>query len=139
MKKLIIIFLLYGQSFFAQDILIDSCGLNDNSRPSSYEATYFNQTFAKGRGDFNFADKKIAFTYGNFGKTIISKKKYFDQYVRPWVIKGDHPSQGLIILTPDEKIKSGGIDAIIVIWTKVLPNQRQRQKIIKRLGVQNVS
>jgi hypothetical protein len=137
MKKLTIIFSLCGQLFFAQDILIDSCGLDDKSRPSTYEVNYFNQTFS--RDSFNFADKKIAFTYGNFGKTIVSKKKYFIDYVKPWVKNGGHPSQFLLVLTTDEKIKSGGFDAIIVVWSKVLVNQGHKQKILRRLRRQNVS
>ena len=117
----------------AQAILIDSCGLNTDSKLSKYESAYFNGQLSKQRGNFDFVDKKVGFAYGNFGKTVVSKKEYFDRWGRDYFKRDSHVVDILLILTADEKVKSGDFDAIIVSWSKIMIDNKHRQKIISKL------
>lgn len=62
---------------FAQEIKIDSCGVNSSGYLNHYEADYFNEIFRKRPQykNFRFKGKSIAFAEGNLGyHGVISKK-----------------------------------------------------------------
>ncbi|MFM9945681.1 MAG: hypothetical protein ACKVQB_10665, partial [Bacteroidia bacterium] len=82
-------------------------------------------------------DKKIGFAYGNFGKRIISKKAYFDRWGRAYFKQHSNVTDFLLVLTADEKIKSGDFDAIIISWSKTVINDKHLQKIIEGLKNEN--
>ena len=138
MTRLLFIWVVFLPTIlFGQTIVIDSCGLNTNKSLNKYESDYFNKALEKQRSTFNFADKKIGFAYGTFGKTIVSKKSYFDRWGRSYFKSNGQVGNELLILTPEEKIMSGDFDAIIVSWSKLQINDKHRQKIIKRLKNKN--
>ncbi len=128
---------LFPTILFGQSIVIDSCGLNTDRKLNKYEADYFNISLEKQRDNFDFIDKNIAFTYGNFGRTNISKKEYFDRWGRTYYKQDSHVVDILLVLTAEEKIKSGGYDAIIVSWSKIGIGKKHKKIIIDRLPNKN--
>ena len=47
---------------------------------------------------------------------------------------GSHVVNQLIILTEEEKQKSGGYDAIIVSWSKILVSGKRKERLIKKIA-----
>lgn len=129
----ILITILFPAVLLGQIINIDSCGLDSNAILNNHEIAYFNYHLGK-KHDFDFRNKKVAFTYGNFGKGVISKKDYFERWGREYYKLKSHVVDIPIILTDQEKIQSGGFDIIIVSWSKILPTGKSRQKLIKRVN-----
>jgi hypothetical protein len=112
--------------------IIDSCGIDSVSILNNYESEYLNNYFEEQRDTFNFVNKKIVFVTGSSGSKIGNKKEYFDS-IKRW--KKEHNSRistSLIILSNEEKKKSGGFDAIIIYWVKIFTDGR-KNKIIKQL------
>lgn len=120
---------------FGQQVLIDSCGTNDSPSLNSHEVQYFNKSLENQRNQsgFDFRNKKIGFAYGNFGKGIISKKEYFDKWGRDYYRSGHGVVDILLVLTNEEKLKSGGYDAIVVSWSKTGIYGKHRDKLIEKL------
>jgi hypothetical protein len=137
MKLLITLLLFSGKWSVGQSIIIDSCGLDTNSKLNKYEAEYFNTSLGEQRGIFTFEDKKIAFACDNSGHSLINKKEYFDRWGRDYFKRNSHVADQLIILSKEEKETSGGFDAIIVSWSKVGINEKCKQKIIRRVAKKN--
>lgn len=139
MRQLIIIFTLLTNVCIGQEVLIDSCGTDSSATLNQYEVLYFNQSLEKPRmrSNFDFQNKKIGFAYGNFGKDVISKKEYFDRWGKEYYKNDSHVGNQLIILTEDEKEQSGGFDAIIISWSKILVSGRHRDKLIEKLKRKN--
>ncbi len=124
-----------------QEIVIDSCGLDSSTTLNKYEVKYFNQYLEKqrSRSTFDFQDKKVGFAHGNFGKGLISKKEYFNMWGKDYFENGSHVVNQLIILTEEEKQQSGGYDAIIVSWSKILVSGKRKERLIKKLTEKNSS
>ena len=116
----------------AQHFEIDSCGLTTVAELNKHEADYFNKSLEKQRKNFDFKNKKVAFAYGNFGKSMISKKEYFDEWGRDYFKNDIHVANILYTLNSEEKELSGGYDAIIISWAKVI-RPKDREKIVKKL------
>lgn len=135
MKITIIILTLLTHFCFGQEVKIDSCGIDDSPTLNEYEVQYFNEALEdqRKRSDFNFQNKKIGFAYGNFGKELISKKQYFDQWGRENYNNGHGVVDLLLVLTAEEKLKSGGYDAVIVSWSKIGVYRKHRDRLIKNL------
>ena len=95
-------------------------GTDDCSLLNRYESTYFNVVFGKSRKDFDFTEKKIGFITGSSGKRISDKRKYFN-LERDRLNRNYSPNIGtLYIFNATQKEESGGYDAAIVYWSKVL-------------------
>jgi hypothetical protein len=137
MKLLITLLLISGKWSAGQSIIIDSCGLDTNSKLNKYEVEYFNTSLEKQRGNFSFDDKKIAFAYDNFGKIVINKKEYFERWGRKYFNNHSSVSDQLIILTSDEKEIADSYDAIIISWSKIKIGEKEKQRIIKKLSKKN--
>lgn len=117
----------------------EKCGLNDSSQLNKYEAEYFNEVFKNERADFDFSEKKIAYYTGSLGTTPSAKSAYFnalqrtntetDETVHAWQANGTQ----LLILTDEEKALSGGYDAILVSWSKLLKEGKSRAQLVENL------
>ena len=120
----------------SQDIIIDSCGLDESVTLSKYEAQFFNHIYAGQRSpaNFDFEHKKIGFFADFNGKRKSSKQAYFSSYKRNSATVSE-----LIILTEGEKRTSGGYDAIIVTWSKVKIGEKRKEKLIKKLSRINLA
>ncbi len=144
LKALInILLLLFSCGLLAQTDQWKKCGLDDGASLNQYEAEYFNEVFQDRRGDFNFTGKKIAYFTGSLGKSNSNKSTYFnnlkyanngkDKTIHEWQSGGTQ----FIILTHEEKEKSGGFDAILVSWSKLLIHGKSRARLIKKLKKNN--
>lgn len=92
---------------------------------SEKEVEHLNNSFETSRNDFDFQNKKIGFISGNNGKTKTNKDDYF-------IFANSSEQKGsLIIFNDQEKIYSGGYDAVIVYWSKVLQKRMTIIKILK--------
>ncbi|HRO41426.1 MAG TPA: hypothetical protein PL009_01235 [Flavipsychrobacter sp.] len=133
MRSVIIItkiFLLFGPPLFAQSM--DYIG-KDSSTLNMEEANLLNSILINQRGDFDFNNKKVVFITGSTGNRILTKSDYFQNYLLPWIKKGDTPSVSMVRLTDQEKCRAG-YDVLIISWVKIFTD-RQKKKIIKELQI----
>lgn len=117
---------LFGQS-------TDSLGIDNNVILNRHELEFLNTSLHNSRDTFDFANKKIAFVTGSSGSKLISKQTYFLACVRPWTDKGSLPQTLFVHLTPEEKQKSKGYDAIVMSWVKLFTD-KQKKRIIEQLS-----
>lgn len=115
-----------------QTINIDSCGLDNSGVLTKWEIEYFKKSI-RTLQQLDIENKMFAFAYGNFGKTVIGKKDYFEMWGRDYYTRNSGVSSILIRLSEEEKILSGGYDYIIVSWSKTLPAGKSRKKLIERV------
>jgi hypothetical protein len=133
MIKLFTVLLLLMVSTLVHGQSVDSLGIDDNRRLNQQESNALNQIIKKRKGKFDFTNKNIAFIGGTSGNIKHTKKEYFDRYVKP-VIKGQQKNVcGLIVLTKEEKEKSGGYDALVLSPVKIFTD-KHREKAIEKLG-----
>jgi len=112
----------YGQS-------LDSCGIDNNPKLNIYESKYLNEYLKNQRDTFDLTGKQIIFVTGSGGGVIGEKKEYFAD-IKEWNNKNSRIATALVILTTEEKIESGGYDAILTYWVKIFPNKK---KIIEKI------
>jgi len=133
-NKFIIFLVLISPSLFSQ--IIDSCGIDDSPILNKYESEFLNYYF-KDKGDtFNFINKKLVFITGSNGSKISNKVEYFNS-IRKW--QNDSNSKIVTTVfqfTPEQKEESGGYDAIVTFWVKILLPSR-KQEIIYKLKAGN--
>ncbi len=117
---------MYGQGRDFNDIpknilrQLDTMGIDNSQLLNSSESAYFNVIFEKSRQDFDFTNKKIGFITGSNGRTLSNKINYFriekDRFKRHQTPN----NSTLYIFNNEQKKLSGGYDAAIVYWSKVL-------------------
>lgn len=100
---------------------------------STEEAKLLNSLLENSRDTFDFEGKKIAFITGSSGSRIISKTDFFNTCINPWLEENEKPQIFMVLLTEEEKSKSGGYDAFVLSWVKVFTN-RQKRKIVEQLS-----
>ena len=125
-----ILLIIFGLNLRAQ--IVDSTLIDNNSTLNKYESDFLNNYLKKYRDTFDFAKKKIIFISGNSGTIIGNKKDYFN-YIIKW--DKDYKSTiatSVVIFNAKEREQSGGYDAIVTYWVKILTNKR-KQKIIKQI------
>ena len=98
------------------------------------EATNLNSIFSKERKDFDFNGKSVGFTVGTTGTQIENKKVFFEKYINTVVNGQDKNICSLIILTKEEKSKSGGFDAVVMSPAKIFTKE-YREKLIIELNM----
>lgn len=133
MRKITLILLLISLSLSSQEIVIDSCGIDNKPILNDFEITYFKLEF-KELKDLNLKEKKFAFAKGNYGSSIISKDDYFNFYGRKYFKENKKIANIIIKLNDKEKTISGGFDYIIVSWSKIVINEKKRKILILRLS-----
>ncbi|MCF1750777.1 hypothetical protein [Mariniradius sediminis] len=107
---------------------IDQMGVDTLSTLSIYEGKYLNEIFKENLNGFDFIGKKVGFLHrGN----VSNKSEYFGELKERFCRK-DTPIGGsaLYVFDSVQKSESGGYDAAVVYWSKVLiPNE----KLVKKL------
>lgn len=127
MRALFILLIsLIGTEVFPQNNEISSTSL------TTVEANTLNLIFEKRRKDFSFLDKQVAYTVGTSGTQLENKIDFFDRYLTPVVNKGERNVCALILLTKEEKMESGGIDAIVMSPAKIF-TVKHRKMVIQEL------
>ena len=85
------------------------------------EGRYLNRIFETTRNDFDFVNKKIGFLTGSSGTKKSSKEFYFDMHDKHFTNPNLPCDNGIIyIFNAEQKVESGGYDAAIVYWSKVV-------------------
>jgi hypothetical protein len=98
-----------------QTIIVEDSLLNET------EGIYLNGVFGVTRKDFNFINKKVGFLTGSSGKTMGSKNYYFDMQEKHSINKNSPIDNGsLYIFDAKQKEASGGYDAAIIYWSKLI-------------------
>lgn len=129
----LLLFICLSFSLNAQNLLLDSCGINDQSILTKSEATFLNEYFKDNRDGFDFTSKKIIFVTGSAGKQIGTKKAYFAT-LKSYQQNNLKISTHLIPFSEKEKKESNGYDAILSYWTKFFPKPK---KIIRKIQRKN--
>jgi len=111
-------------------------GLDENPVLTNIEAEYFNQQFKDRNGEFDFTNKQIGYFYGNNGRSIQTKKEYFDQVKERLSHNYSASNDILVIWTSEQMSETGGYDAIIVSWSKLLVKDATNRMIneLKKTG-----
>ena len=107
---------------------IDSLGIDNNPLLNKYESEFLeNQLESE---SFDFTNKKVAYYLSLVG--LQTKKDFFgDSKTR--TSNGQSLSLQIIVLNSEEKIETGGIDAIIIAWSKKQVTPKMRENILKEL------
>lgn len=110
----------------------DTLKTNSGEMLSTQEAELLNSLLEKSRDTFDFYGKKVAFITGPTGNRFLSKPDYFSK-IRDWADTGNTPSTFMVLLTQEEKDKSGGYDVLVSFFVKGITN-RQKRRIIEKLA-----
>lgn len=105
-------------------------GLDHSPFLNNYESEYFNAVFKNNREDFDFTGKQVAFITGSNAGTMSNKQSYFDDERKRFEGKSSMVSSHLYVFNAEEKKQSGGYDAVIVYWSKVLASHKHLIELI---------
>jgi hypothetical protein len=133
MIKFLAIFVLATISFTVSGQNIDSLGANKSDILNADEWILLNDTFIKERGDFNFEKKKVVFFVDSNSYRLWKKLDYFES-VKATLKNNTTMQHQLLILNEDEKVKSGGYDAFVIAWSKILVSGKQKRKLVKQIN-----
>ena len=119
---------IYRFSEISDELLdnLDKMGKNDSISLNKYEKEYLYFIFGISESDYCFDDKQVGFKY--------SKSHFFNDE-RNRYARGDSLGVGcvtLYIFNSSEKRKTGGYDADIEYWNKIVVPQKTIVKMIKR-------
>ena len=129
----ILAFMTNNSFLFGQNL--DSCGLSNNPFLTESEATFLNNYLTDVKGNYDFHGKKVAIIGGPGGSRIEDKKEYFDD-IKVYRKTGKRKiATWHIILTEEERVKSGGYDVLLTHWVKLIQSKKQ---IIKKLSKQKM-
>ena len=112
----------YSFQNIPNDVLkhLNEMGVDNSSFLNSYESDYLNVIFQNSREAFDFSRKKIGFITGSNGGTQSNKNAYFEKEKERYA-HGQSPNKGfLYVFNETQKKESGGYDAVIVYWCKIL-------------------
>lgn len=111
---------------------LDSLGLDDVPTLNACEQ----QVLASLGGEWPFVKENenpvIAFRYSNSAQAI-GKKDFFQKQVLPWLRKDDHPILAWYVLDEPEKRGTGGVDAVVVAWSKIGLTKRGKRRVLRQL------
>ncbi|MEY5049942.1 MAG: hypothetical protein RLZZ175_3301 [Bacteroidota bacterium] len=133
------ILIFFSLAVFGQNI--DSCGVDNNAKLTLQESKFLNNYLLDLRLSFDFTGKQIIFVTNPSGERISTKTEYFSE-IKNWNTQFRNETilsesnkkiaTTLIILSEKEKIESGGYDAILTYWVKVVTESRKK-KIIEEV------
>lgn len=130
MKNYILLFFLFSSTIlFGQTA--DSLGTGNNSFLNKFELAYFDSIFEKAP-ETSFKDQKIVFIDHRSSPIIISKKEFFDLFIKPHRNTNKLPNFSTRDVKSDEKKQSGGYDFIFISPSGSLSSE-ERSKIFKEL------
>ena len=110
---------------------LEKMGVDDSILSNSHESDFLNEVFKDSRNDFDFTGKRIGF-FKN-GSAESSKKDYFNMHKKHFSDENSPCDNGnLYVFDENEKEESGGYDAVIVYWSKlVIPKEKLLKKLTK--------
>lgn len=130
MKNYILLFFLFSSTIvFGQTA--DSLGTGNNSFLNKFELSYFDSIF-KNAPDTHFKDQKIVFIDHRWSPRIISKKEFFDLFIKPQRNTNKLPNFSTRDVKADEKKQSGGYDFIFISPSSNL-SSKERSELFKEL------
>ena len=109
---------------------LDHFGTDSSNTLNSSELNYIDSLF-QNNPNVNFKDQKLIFINKASAK-IISKKEFFDDFIKPYRNKNILPSFSTRDVKPDEKRHSGGYDFIFIAPSGDISN-KDRKKVMKEL------
>lgn len=130
-KVLLLLITLLSVSINAQEV---SLGADDNPALSDGEADFLNDYFSSNSNGFDFKGKKVLILGGPGGSHLIGKKIYFNNIATWQKNHGGMIATGIYPLTEEEKVKSGGYDAILTCWVKVPVTPAKKKRIIRKIS-----
>lgn len=110
--------------------VFDSLGDDNNHFLSEQEWDYFRIMFNLEEEHYNLMDKRVVFLTGSLGKSISSKRVFFNAE-RHRYYAGEAPLPKVLYLFDDISAKDIGVDAVIVYYSKAIPSRKQVIKVIK--------
>ena len=113
----ILISLLFSIGISAQNL--ENIGIDNTPYLNKDEALLLNNLLKEQIDTLSFENLKVAFITGNFGRTIVSKSDYFKNSILPWIKKKSKPQINLILLTKEEKEKSGGYCLSVIMGSNI--------------------
>lgn len=122
-------------STFVAGQVVGSFGVDNKTSLNKSEADFFKSIMIeRGEVSLDIINKQIAFLTGGSGATILNKRTFFERQIFPWTKKALKPPFSFIILTEEEKYRSGGYDLLMLSLVKMI-TKSQRRRIIDRLAV----
>lgn len=106
-------------------------GKDCSSILNKYESDYFNVIFKDKLKGFDLTGKKVGFFTGSNAGTLSNKQKYFEAEMKRFADKSSIISSDLYLFNNEQKNESGGYDAVIVYWSKVLVTYEELVKKLK--------
>ena len=107
---------------------LSRCGLDNNPILTKTESDYLNAYLMEQRNGFDFGNKKVIFVTGSSGNRIGTKKEYFDD-IKEWEKIDSKVATGIVVLTEEEKSRSGGYDVMVTYWVKRITERRKKEII----------
>lgn len=120
---------------------LDECGKDNEPDLNSAESNYLNAImYRHAKRPYDFSHKRIAFVTGTSGKTISGKQAYFDLEKKRLQDRDNTSLNGgqLVIFNELEKQQSGGNDAVIVYWSKLLATKKGLIKLLSKQVPQQI-
>ncbi len=113
---------------------LEHCGSDSDPVLNQSESAYLNAVLSHPKRPYDFSNKTIAFVTGSSGKTISSKQDYFDTEKKRLCNNYNTSLNGgqLVIFNELEKQQSGGYDAAIVYWSKLLATKKGLIKLLNK-------
>ena len=119
---------IYGQN-------IEKCGVDDNPALTDEEADFLNEYFPEEyRKGFDFTGKKVLILGGSAGSSLRGKTEYFRGIKSRLEDNGMPIASAPYPLTEEEKLQSGGYDAILTYWVKVPITEGKKKRIVRRVA-----
>lgn len=133
MKNYILLFFLFSSTIiFGQTT--DSLGSGNNSFLNKVELTYFDSIFKHAPNTY-LKEQKIVFIDHRWTPRIISKKEFFDLFIKPYRNTNKLPDFSTKDVKANEKKQSGGYDYIFISPSSSLSTD-ERSNIFKELEKQ---
>ena len=135
LRIIVVAFIFMGSKAQGQQILIDSCGLDDVSELNEYELNYFQKalsiSYPLEYNELELSGKRILFLSGNYGAIPKTKSSFFNLYGKPWFKENNFPHLQIIALNPEEKRTLVDFDVILISWSKIPVSNRNRSRFIE--------
>ncbi|MBL7704027.1 MAG: hypothetical protein JNM21_00640 [Taibaiella sp.] len=122
-------------------IYLEDCGNDDAPTLNNAESSYLNAVMYRyPKRPFDFSHKSIAFVTGSSGKTISGKQAYFNTEKKRLRDRDNRSLNGgqLVVFNELEKQQSGGYDAVIVYWSKLLATKKGLIKLLNKQAPQQI-
>lgn len=98
---------------------LSSWGTNTMDTLNATEGEYLNYIFDTSAKGSSLTGKRIAVLYHGLG--LVNKSVFFNAE-RDWYLNyNSRTLSSLFLFTPEQKLESGGYDAAILVWYKMLP------------------